>query len=186
MFGKQTYRTKAKIVHGQGFTTVLFQHPFRFGRALMMVGFLAIWIFGGIFALAMLSVSHSEETWFFYIWLPLWFCGGLFVIWVAIWSTFGRQALVARSDSLALTTRLFGLPFGRSWPAAAIDRMQWLHDDPTHTLRVNDRRIPVSALTFVVGDRTVYCARGIGRDDADAAIKAVLGRLVVNRRRRAG
>ena len=118
------------------------------------------------------------------IWLALWGFGGLFILWLLIWSIFGRESLIGRSDSLTVMRRLLFLSRPLVLPDGEIAAVRWLPDDPARSVRVNGRRIPQTAIEITAMGRRITCARAIGELEANTAIAAARQRLLTQSRRR--
>lgn len=172
-------RVRADISHGQGFTEIVFRRSGRW-KAALLLGVALLWLLGGGFAMLLLAASAGEKP-MLVIWLALWGPGGFIMLMLLLWRLVGREALVVRSESLALTRSVAFLRLGRAIPAAALREIAWLADDPGIRVRVNGRRIPQSALELVEDGRRTRCAHGIGEAEAHLVIAAIRRRLVTGR-----
>lgn len=173
---------RAEFDHGQGYTGVRLRRPGRWMRILLLVPAIAIWVFGGGFALVMLAAT-SDEPAFFYIWLTGWTLGGLAFLVTLAWRAFSTEALVIRSDGVTLLRRLLLLTFPTHLPAAQIADLRFVPDDLTRTYTVNGRRIPRASFEITGRDRNLRFARGISEAEAQSVIAAIKQRLAVSWRR---
>lgn len=177
-------RIATEIVNGQGFTEVVFRKRGWWKGLFGLVGFLLAWLFGGLFATVLLMAGTSGQPTMLFAWLGAWGLGGLFFLYMMLWSTFGVESLIARADTLTLMRRLLLLKSPLVFPAASIESIEWIADDPGRKVTVNGRRIPQPAIAILAGGMARRCASGIGESEAREAIASVSQRFAVARRRR--
>lgn len=173
---------RAEFDHGQGYTGVRLRRPGRWKRVLMLLPAIAIWVFGGGFALIMLAATSNEPA-FFYIWLTAWGLGGFAFIATLAARAFTTETLVIRSDGVTLVRRFLLLAFPTHLPAAQIADLRFVPDDLTRTYTVNGRRIPQTSFEIVGNPRNLRFAHGISQAEAQAVITAVKQRLAVSWKR---
>lgn len=174
---------RADVIEGQGVTEVIFRRRDRWKSALKLIIFGPLWLFGGLFAVALLGTG-SDNTLFLSAWLALWIPGGLIVGMLMLWGLLGVESLIARSDSLTIMRRLLVFKRPIELPAATVTSVRWVADDPSRRVRVNNRIVPQPFLEISCDGRQVKCARLISEAEADLAIAAVKQRLAVSWRRR--
>lgn len=175
---------RVDVTHAQGFTEVRFRRRGVFFRLVWFVLFALGWAFGLFFGLALLAAGTVEQPWFLPVWLTAWGLGGLFSLWLLLMNALVVESLIARLDRLTLLRRILVLRFPVEVPAAEIQDIRWVADDPARRVRHNGRRIPQTCLEIVSDSRNLRCADGIGQAEAQAAIIAIRQRLVTSRRRR--
>lgn len=176
-------RIATETVNGQGFTAVVFRRRDWWKGLLGLIGFLLAWSFGGLFATVLLMAGTQGQSTMLFAWLAAWGLGGLLVLYMMLWRAFGVEALIARPDTLTLMRRLLLLSSPVVFPAASIESIEWIADDPGRKVVVNGRRIAQPAILILAGGMTRRCASGIGESEARTAIASVSQRIALARRR---
>lgn len=174
---------RVRIDYGQGVTTATIYSRGTIMSAIVTLFFLGFWTFGGLFAGAMLAVElkRGGSGAFLMIWLAIWVLAEFFGFAALLWQLFGRTVVSASNAGVKISRKVFFFGLTSHLPALSISRFSFVLDDPSLSVKVNGRRIPQSALRVHTADRTYSMGRGIGRDDADAIIKAFQQRIVRSR-----
>ena len=176
---------RPEIIHGQGFTEVVFRRRGMLMRLVGFVAFVAAWLFGFLLGIVLMGVGGDGPAWFFPLWLAGWGLGGLVFLFGLLWNALGVESLVVRADNLTLLRRMLFFNSPVVLPARTISEIRWMADDPTRLVRVNGRRIPQTGIEIVTDSRVVRCAKGLGESDARTVIAELRQRLVIPKRREA-
>ncbi|WP_417307777.1 hypothetical protein [Devosia sp.] len=169
----------AEVIEGQGMTEVAFRRRGRWLSGLKMIAFLLAWMVGAGFG-ALLLAASSDSSLMLWVWLAAWGFGGLFVLNILLWQTFGTESLISRAEELTIMRRLVLITKPIIVPAMEIRALRWLADDPTRKVTINGWRVAQTAIEIATYDLQLRCARGITEAEANKAIAAVKQRLAVS------
>lgn len=176
-------RPMSRIEYGQGETIVHLRVP----RSLLVIfTHLLILVAGGagsLFVGLMMSVGTGDPA-FYRVWLTLWTAGLIFVVVRLLWFLFGRERLIARNSGLTLARSILFLPWNKTYATNDVGQMRYIADDPARSVRINNRRIPQSALGITANGHELKLAHGISQAEAKGVIDALKQRLVPQGRRR--
>jgi hypothetical protein len=175
---------RADITHGQGSTEIAFRRRFRWGRLVLLMVIVPMWIIGGLFCLMLLYAPSFESSRLFLgVWLAGWGIGGLVGLVLVLWSLVGVDRLVVRSDGLTRIRQLLVAKLSSVVPSSSVIGIDWLPDDPSRAVSVNGRRVPQPHIGVGLTGGILRVAHGIDQGEAQAAIAAMRQRLVLPRRR---
>src|SRR2546426_280129 len=138
--------------------------------SLFLLAWLGGWFFGERNAFSELTTGAAAERGFLTFWLVGWTLGGLAVAYLILWTTFGRERLILRPDSLLLRREILGFGRNRSYDIRYVKDLRVASAagafDYRHSLQFWG--LGGGRIAFDYGARTVYCAPAI--DDAEAKL----------------
>jgi len=138
--------------------------------SLFLLAWLGGWFFGERNAFSELTTGAAAERGFLTFWLVGWTLGGLAVAYLILWTTFGRERLILRPDSLLLRREILGFGRNRAYDIRYVKDLRVAPAagafDYRHSLQFWG--LGGGRIAFDYGARTVYCAPAI--DDAEAKL----------------
>lgn len=141
-----------------------FRHVF---KTAFFTAFMAI---GGPFAMLLMAVQPDNAS-FYRVWIACWVVGMAGLLAYLVWTLFGAERLVLRSDGMRRVRTIFLLRHTQSFTPAEARAIRYVARDPAVRYKAGSRRISVSALMLTNMHRHVSFARGITPLEA----KLVLG-----------
>ncbi len=176
-------RPMARIEYGQGETTIHLRVPRNFLVIFTHALILVVGGAGSLFVALMMSAGAGDPA-FYRVWLTLWTAALVFVVVRLLWFLFGRERLIARNSGLMLARSILFVPWNKTYATNDVGPMRFIADDPTRSVRINNRRIPQSAIGITANGHELKLAHGISEAEAKSVIEALKQRLVPQGRRR--